>query len=122
MQVYLKKHQVKAEDYVFQNQKGGAYRSGTFRYKMNICCQEQHIQNGAYLFQCHDYRHTVATSFYDTGVSIQGVRDYLGHRYEEMTQQYLDYMPKKIDQANEDYFSRNKSLAAGLLKKGGDKK
>lgn len=122
MQVYLKKHRIKAEDYVFQNQKGGAYRSGTFRIKMKTYCQEQHIQNGAYLFQCHDYRHTVATSFYDTGVSIQGVRDYLGHRYEEMTQQYLDYMPKKIDRANEDYFSKNKSLAAGLLKKGGDKK
>ena len=122
MQVYLKKHQIKADDYVFQNQKGGAYRSGTFRWKMKECCRENNIQCGDYIFQCHDYRHTVATNFYDTGVSIQGVRDYLGHRYEEMTQQYLDYMPKKIDKANKEYFSQHKSLAAGLLKKGGDKK
>lgn len=39
-----------------------------------------------------------------------------------MTQQYLDHMPKKIDKANEEYFSQHKSLAAGLLKKGGEKK
>ena len=122
MQVYLKKHQIKADDYVFQNQKGGAYRSSTFRWKMKECCRVNNIQCGNYIFQCHDYRHTVATNFYDTGVSIQGVRDYLGHRYEEMTQQYLDYMPKKIDKASEEYFSQHKSLAAGLLKKGGDKK
>lgn len=122
MRVYMKKHQIKPDDYVFQNQKGGAYRSATFRWKMKECCRENDIQYGEYIFRCHDYRHTVATDFYDTGVSIQGVRDYLGHRYEEMTQQYLDYMPKKIDKANEEYFSQHKSLAAGLLKKGGDKK
>lgn len=122
MQVYLKKHQIKSDDYVFQNQKGGAYRSATFRWKMKECCRENNIQYGEYIFQCHDYRHTVATNFYDTGVSIQSVRDYLGHSYEEMTQQYLDHMPKKIDKANEEYFSQHKSLAAGLLKKGGDKK
>ena len=122
MQVYLNKYQIKADDYVFQNQKGGAYRSGTFRYKMKECCKKNNIQHDEYIFQCHDYRHTVATSFYDTGVSIQSVRDYLGHSYEEMTQQYIDYMPKKIDKANEEYFGQHKSLAAGLLKKGGDKK
>lgn len=122
MQVYMKKHQIKPDDYVFQNQKGSAYRSATFRWKMKECCRKNDIQYGEYIFRCHDYRHTVATDFYDTGVSIQGVRDYLGHRYEEMTQQYLDYMPKKIDKANKEYFSQHKSLAAGLLKKGGDKK
>lgn len=122
MQVYLKKYQIKPEDYVFQNSNGGAYRSGTFRKKMLDCCEENHIQKGEYIFKSHDYRHTVATCFYEEGVSIQGVRDYLGHMYEEMTLQYLDYMPKKIDQANEEYFSQHKSLAAGLLKKGGEKR
>ena len=63
MQVYLKKHQIKSDDYVFQNQKGGAYRSATFRWKMKECCRENNIQYGEYIFQCHDYRHTVATNF-----------------------------------------------------------
>lgn len=121
MKVYLKKHRIRPDDYIFQNQKGGAYCSATFRYNMKKHCGKNHIQNGEYIFRCHDYRHTVATDFYEAGVSIQSVRDYLGHAYEEMTQQYLDYMPKKIDKANTEYFSQHPSLAAGLLKKGGEK-
>lgn len=116
MKVYLKKHQIKAEDYVFQNTKGGAYRSGTFRYNMLKYCELNHIQNGEYVFKSHDYRHTVATYFYNTGVPLQSIRDYLGHDYEEMTEQYIDYMPKKIEEASEEYFSRH-SLAA-CMKRG----
>lgn len=109
--VYLKKHGIKADDYVFQNAKGGAYCKSTFRYNMLKYCELNNIQNGGYVFKSHDYRHTIATYFYDTGVSLQSIRDYLGHDYEEMTEQYIDYMPKKIEKASEEYFSRH-SLAA----------
>lgn len=47
------------------------------------------------------------------------IRDYLGHDYEEMTEQYIDYMPKKIEKASEDYFSRH-SLAS-YIKRGEEK-
>lgn len=99
MQVYLKKHSIEADSYVFQNKKGGAYQSMTFRSQMIRCCRELGIQDVEYLFRSHDYRHGVATRFYDSGVSIQGVRDYLGHAYEEMTRQYIDYMPERLDRA-----------------------
>ena len=112
--VYLKKHGIKADDYVFQNAKGGAYCKSTFRYNMLKYCELNNIQNGGYVFKSHDYRHTIATYFYDTGVSLQSIRDYLGHDYEEMTEQYIDYMPKKIEKASEEYFSRH-SLAAYTL-------
>lgn len=114
--VYLKKHGIKADDYVFQNAKGGAYCKSTFRYNMLKYCELNNIQNGGYVFKSHDYRHTIATYFYDTGVSLQSIRDYLGHDYEEMTEQYIDYMPKKIEKASEEYFSRH-SLAA-CMKRG----
>ena len=77
MQVYLKKHHIAADSYIFQNIKGGAYQSSTFRSQMIRCCRELGIQNGEYMFRSHDYRHGVATYFYDSRVSIQGVRDYL---------------------------------------------
>ena len=121
MQVYIKKNHIQANDYVFQNRRGGAYNSGTFRKKMLECCAENHIQNGEYLFKSHDFRHTIATSFYEEGVPLQSIRDYLGHIYEEMTQQYIDYMPRKIKKANTEYFGRHGSLAAGLLNKEGGK-
>ena len=116
MKVYLKKHGVKADDYVFQNAKGGAYCKSTFRYNMLKYCELNNIQNGGYVFKSHDYRHTIVTYFYDTGVPLQSIRDYLGHDYEEMTEQYIDYMPKKIEKASEEYFSRH-SLAA-CMKRG----
>ena len=31
---------------------------------------------------------------------------YLGHVAEEMTKQYVDYMPKKIEKANDNYFDK----------------
>lgn len=120
MQVYIKKHRIQPDEYVFQNQKGGAYHSATFRTKMLKGCAENHIHEGKYLFKSHDYRHTLATSFYNDGVSIQSIRDYLGHAHEEMTLQYIDYMPQKIQNAGKAYFSKHGSLAAGLLKKKGD--
>lgn len=116
MVVYLKKHGIGTDDFVFANRHGGAYRSGTFRNRMLRCCKENQIQNGEYIFRSHDYRHGIATLFYDKGVSLQGVRDYLGHIYEEMTRQYIDYMPRKLARANDEFFSRHNSLAANLMK------
>lgn len=119
MQVYIKRNGIAPDDYLFKNQYGGPYRSQTFRHQMKKFCQDNEVEGGDYLFQSHDYRHTVATFFYDSGVSLQGVRDYLGHNYEEMTQQYVDYVPRKIAKANDEYFKNpDVSLTAGL-KKGG---
>lgn len=115
MKIYIAKYNRKADEYIFQNQNGGAYKKGTFKAKMIRACKESNIQNGDYIFRSHDYRHTIATAFYDTGVPIQSIRDYLGHDYEEMTRQYVDFMPKKIEKANEEYFKKG-SLASCLRK------
>ena len=53
---------------------------------------------------------------YDSGASLQAVRDFLGHLEEDMTKQYLDYIPEQIEAANEDYFTSN-SLAGKLEKR-----
>lgn len=120
MEVYIRKHHIGPEDYLFTNKNGGPYCSGTFSQQMKKFCMENEINGGEYLFQSHDYRHTVATMFYDNGVSLQGVRDYLGHDYQEMTEQYVDYMPKKIAEKSTEFFKKpENSLAAGLKKKGG---
>ena len=117
MQVYLKKHQIQADDYIFPNTKGGAFLYQTFHNQMIKTCEENKITNGEYIFNSHDYRHTVATMFYDNQVSIQSIRDYLGHTYDEMTRQYIDYMPRKLAQANEEFFSHKENNLAACLKK-----
>ena len=86
-------------------------------------CEKYGIGDGTYQFKSHDYRHTLASSFYDEGVSIQTIRDYLGHNNENMTKQYIDYMPKRIEQANKEYFNQAENLlATGIIpKKRGEK-
>lgn len=117
MQVYIKRNCIAPDEYLFKNKNGGAYRTATFSYQMKKFCRENDVEGGEYLFQSHDYRHTVATFFYDNGVSLQSVRDYLGHNYEEMTQQYIDYMPQKIAKESDEFFNNpSNSLAAGLKK------
>ena len=117
VQVYKKKYQIGPEEYLFQNQTGGAFRYGTFRYQMLKYCEKYQIADGEYLFKSHDYRHNLATLYYDSGISLQAVRDYLGHEYEEMTRQYVDYMPKKLEKASEAYFQEEThSFAAELMK------
>ena len=119
MKVYLKKYDIQPDEYIFKNAKGdGACLYQTFRHQMLEACRENEIANGEYIFKSHDYRHTVATMFFDSNVSLQSIRDYLGHTYEEMTRQYLDFMPKKIAQANEEFFSTQESSLASWLKKG----
>ena len=119
VQVYKKKYQIGPEEYLFQNQTGGAFRYGTFRYQMLKYCEKYQIANGEYIFKSHDYRHNLATLYYDSGISIQAVRDYLGHEYEEMTRQYVDYMPKKLEKASEVYFQEETHSFAAELMKGG---
>lgn len=117
VQVYKKKYQIGPEEYLFQNQTGDAFRYGTFRYQMLKYCEKYQIANGEYIFKSHDYRHNLATLYYDSGISLQAVRDYLGHEYEEMTRQYVDYMPKKLEKASEAYFQEEThSFAAELMK------
>ena len=118
MKIYLKKNEIQPEEFIFQNTKGGACLYDTFRHQMLRACRENGIANGEYIFQSHDYRHTVATMFYDNEVSLQSIRDYLGHTYEEMTRQYIDFMPKKIAQANEEFFSTQENSLASWLRKG----
>ncbi len=117
MQVYLKKNQIGPDEYIFKNSRNGACNYNTFRQQMVKCCMKHGIAEGNYIFQSHDYRHTVATMFYDNEVSIQSIRDYLGHAYKEMTRQYIDYMPRKLAEANEEYFDDPEhDLASGLRK------
>lgn len=115
MKIYIERQGIGPKEYIFKNSKGGAYNYTTFRKRMIETCIKCGIGHGEYLFRSHDYRHKIATTFYDDGVSIQGIRDYLGHSYEEMTKQYLDFMPRRIAKASEEFFDREEgSLAAGI--------
>lgn len=117
MKVYIKKYDIGAEDYLFPSSKGGAFRYGTLRSQMLRYCEENQIHGGEYIFRSHDYRHSVATEFYDNGVPLSSVRDYHGHTYDEMTLQYIDHMPERVEKAADAVFRNPKNnLAAGLLK------
>ena len=108
---YEKKYGIKNGEYLFKNKKGGAFNGQTFSNQMIRECKVRGIACGDYIFRAHDYRHNLATSMYGNGVSIQGVRDYLGHSSENMTKQYIDFMPERIVSAEDKYFSKNQVIA-----------
>ena len=51
-------------------------------------------------------------------MSIQSIRDYLGHTFEEMTMQYIDYMPRKIAKQNDTYFEEEGNSLLACMQKG----
>lgn len=116
MKVYIKKYDIGTDDYLFPNTNGGAFRYGTLRSQMIRYCEKVQIQGGEYLFRSHDYRHNVATEFYEGGVPLSSVRDYHGHSYDEMTLQYVDHMPARVEQAAERVFENpENNLASEIL-------
>ncbi len=107
---YERKYRKKQGEYLFKNKKGNAFNGQTFSQQMIRECKRRNIDCGDYIFRAHDYRHSVATCMYGKGVSIQGVRDYLGHTSENMTKQYIDFMPERIITAEDSYFLKNQSF------------
>ena len=116
MKEYIRKNGIGPDEYVFKSKKGKAYQASTFRVQVQRLCRKYNIGNPDYIFRPHDFRHDVGTELFDAGTPLQAIRDYLGHRDQEMTKQYVDYMPRKVHQANKSYFVHN-----SLLKKDDDK-
>ncbi len=102
MQDYICRHGLQSGEYVFQNRKGGAYDAGTFSKQMKRFLCEQGLDKD-YCFRSHDFRHTMGTKLHKSGTSIQTIRDYLGHKDENMTKQYIDFVQDEIIAANENY-------------------
>ena len=79
VQVYKKKYQIGPEEYLFQNQTGGAFRYGTFRYQMLKYCEKYQIANGNIFSNPMITAIIWLRCIYHSGISLQAVRDYLGH-------------------------------------------
>lgn len=117
MKKYIEDTGIKADGYVFQNKKGGAYDAGTFTKQMKRELKKAGLIE--YDFKAHDFRHTIGTSLNkDYNVSIEAIREFLGHNSSDMTKQYIDFVPEMLDSANENYFSKEENKLATYIKKG----
>ena len=115
MQKYIDTKGFKADEYVFQNKKGGAYDAGTFSKQMKSELKKAGLTD--YEFRAHDFRHTVATKLSkEHGVSIEVIREFLGHFTSDMTKQYIDFVPEMLDKANDEYFSKEENKLTTHIK------
>lgn len=105
MRAYIMSNHIQKDEYIFKNRSGGAYNADTFCKQIKRHLVKAGISEEEYKFRAHDFRHTVATRLYRGGVSIEVIRDYLGHRDSDMTRQYLDYMQEAVNKSNEEFFS-----------------
>lgn len=97
LKAYIKQNEIESTDYIFQSENGKAYNSGQYQKKMSKFTEDTGICRTGYNFKSHDFRHTIATQMYNYGASIQVIRDFLGHKTDEMTKQYIDFIPKEIE-------------------------
>lgn len=117
MKKYIEDTGIKADEYVFQNKRGGAYDAGTFTKQMKRELKKAGLTE--YDFKAHDFRYTIGTSLNkDYNVSIEAIREFLGHNSNDMTKQYIDFVPEMLDSANENYFSKEENKLATYIKKG----
>ncbi|MEY8484359.1 tyrosine-type recombinase/integrase [Lachnospiraceae bacterium 48-21] len=112
MMVYMERKEIGLDAYVFQNSKGGPFFSTHYWHEMVDWCNELGIKCKDHVFQTHDYRHSVATALYEHGASIQAIREFLGHKHENMTRRYIDCIQKHVDQSSEQYYKEQKSLVS----------
>ena len=110
--VYIERKKIGIDSYVFQNSKGGPFLSTHYWHEMVAWCKKQGIRCGDHVFQTHDYRHSVATALYERGASIQAIREFLGHKHENMTRRYIDCIQKHVDMSSEQYYKEQKSLVS----------
>ncbi len=96
-----------ADEYIFQNRKGGAYCYGTFTAHVGALLESQGMK-----FKSHTSRHTTATRMDMIGVDISAIRQYLGHKTDEMTKHYIDYEWERakdaIDMLHEEFERRGR--------------
>lgn len=98
------------DEYLFQDENGKAYRSGTYQKKMISFCKSCGIEVAGYEFKSHDFRHTLATQLYNQGASVQVIRDFLGHKSDEMTKQYIDFIPRQIEEKSRSLFKEKQKM------------
>ncbi|MDO4170575.1 MAG: site-specific integrase [Lachnospiraceae bacterium] len=120
MDQYIRQMERKEKDYVFQTKNGNPYKTATLVCQMQRYLDKAGISKEEFHFKSHDFRHTMATSFYVNGTSIQAIRDYLGHKTEEMTKAYIDYIPQQIREKNKLYFADQRNELSYLER--GDKR
>ena len=101
---YISQNNIAPDGYVFRNSKGKAYNANTYSVKMVRFCKKYGIGCDKWVFRSHDYRHHIATALHEADAPINVIRDFLGHKSEEMTKQYIDGMDSEIAKGQEEYF------------------
>lgn len=104
---YMEKNGIGPDEYVFTSKDGTAARSKTFRRNMNEFLEKIGVEKDVYTFRPHDFRHLIATELHKNGASLQAERDFLGHESEDMTKQYIDFVPREIRDKNQEYFRKD---------------
>lgn len=112
MDQYIKQKGIATDEYIFKNRHGGAYDANTFSKQVKEYLKKAGVVD--YNFKSHDFRHTVATDMYDSGVSLATLRDYLDHKEVDMTKKYIDYMNLIVDEQNKKYLSKKNNALIKL--------
>ena len=89
------------------NSCGRRMQAGTYRKKLRYLLAQSGIPKAV---SCHHLRHAIATHLLESGMELEQVKDFLGHRKITTTQVYThiscDYLKQKINYENANLLAR----------------
>lgn len=102
---YSIKEERHLSDIIFQDKNGKEYTSPAFRKRILDGCARINILEGMYVFKGNDYQRMTARYLFKKGMSISAIREYLGHRYDSLTKDYLNIEQEQLDKQGDEYFN-----------------
>ena len=103
------------DSYLFYDSKGEKYTYQSFKKEIMRQCSQRGILDNKYVFKGNGYQIEFAKYLYESGVSIQTVREYMGYTSDETVKKNIGIIDEKIMRASEMFYQRTSSVWGGIL-------
>lgn len=112
---YMKRNKKEMEQYLFLNRKGMRYTTAGFCADFMKQCSMLGILNEEYVFKSNGYQKEFCKHLYQSGASIQVIRDYMGYATDERVKEYVGWQDERIACAAEKYFAQEGHSLGGAV-------
>lgn len=112
---YIMMNHIPIDSYLFCENKGEIYTYQSFRKAIMRQCSLRGILDNKYIFKGNGYQIEFGKRLYNSGVSIQIIREYMGYTSDETVKKNLDIIDGKTMRASEMFFQRTGSVWGGML-------
>lgn len=111
---YADKNHISVENLLFLNN-DKKYTAESFRNAIMKGCGNAGILTGEYVFKENGYQKELCKAFYQSGTSIQAIRDYMGYSTDEIVKKNIGWFDEELAKASMKYYEKTESSLGGNL-------